>query len=176
MSWSLIGTEKNKTAIKSLSDEIQEASNKGIILFCAAPDKGLYSRYETLYPISSNTTTIRAVGSANRHGAHSDFVNPDGVHYLFPGEEIDQLGLGEVKGSSAATALASGLAALIIWCFRKENKKISTDKRQETIETVFSRLKQDPNKFVEVTSLLGAGEETKSVKQVVDQCKSWVKY
>lgn len=66
------------------------------------------------YPTSCCTKKVKRIGSTRLFGDRSEAVNPESIDYLFPGEK--DTALGNECGSSAATALASGLAALILWC------------------------------------------------------------
>ncbi|KAI5919412.1 peptidase S8/S53 domain-containing protein [Camillea tinctor] len=175
MSWNLIRTPENKDAIKRLDLEIQKASNQGIIMFCAAADQSLYGGRSELYPVCSDTEKIFAVGSADPHGAASAFVNPQEVEYLFPGESINISTIKEIKGSSVATALATGFAALILWCFGEQRGGRGMDKVRDpkVMRKIFDNLKVE--KFVDATILLGSGKRIKGVKEVVDQCRNWIK-
>jgi subtilisin family serine protease len=116
MSWSMQAAFDSAAQTRLLSQRIQEAARDGIIMYCSASDEGLYGALKTLYPAAADTAGVRVVGSATERGNSSDSVNADLVSYLFPGEQIDEIG-SEKKGSSAATALAAGFAALVLWCF-----------------------------------------------------------
>lgn len=172
MSWNLIKTASNKEEIRRLDLEIQGAANDDIIMFCAAADTKLYGSRQDLYPVSSNTTSIKAVGSSDPGGSASFFVHEEKVHYLFPGQDINEIDEGRGKGSSAATALAAGFAALILWCFEKEGKNgMAAVKDPKKMHKIFENLEE--KKFIDVTILLGDGKKV-DVKKVVRQCTKWI--
>jgi hypothetical protein len=119
MSWSMYESDsgENAESLDKLAKTLHTAAMQGILLYCAGQDKGMFE--ETLgrgkaLPASSGHTRIKSIGSARIYGGQSEYVNIDNVDYLFPGEIETVQGL--TSGSSAATALASGLAALILWC------------------------------------------------------------
>lgn len=175
MSWNLIKTPENRKQIEELDLKVQEAANQhGIIMYCAAADQSLYGRQE-LYPLSSKTSLIKAIGSAGVHGRPSVFVDDSRVNYLFPGEEIAELEFGKREGSSAATALAVGFASLILWCFERDRKgSMKRVKNPGQMNKVLDGLvREHPGgKWVDVTILLDNGEV--DVKTVVNNCKKWL--
>ena len=177
MSWSLVckdGSDRspsNVEQIRLLDEQIQEAARHGIIMYCAAADEGLYGSNKKLYPKKADTEHIRAVGSSMEHGQHSAFVDPHQVDYLFPGESIQDLD--NVEGSSAATAFASGLAALILWCFHQHRssegiKDIADPKK---MHEVFDSLKAKDYKWVDATKVFKEGND---VGNIVNYCSKIV--
>lgn len=119
MSWTVEKTP-NHAGVQNLQDKINKASGEKIILFCAAEDEAEYGKGNSL-PANCGSNAIKRIGSCNKLGHPSDFVKEADKEYLFPGEGILQHITGDLKdkdrnGSSAATALASGLAAMILWC------------------------------------------------------------
>lgn len=173
MSWSLVrkdgsdGSPSNAEQIRLLDEQIQEAARRGIIMYCAAADESYYGSNKELYPKKADTEHIKAVGSAMENGQPSNFVDASQVDYLFPGEEIK--GLGDKKGSSAATAIASGLAALILWCFEQHQgstgvKKIAHPKKMHYL---FTKLKARESKWVDATKVFKEGN---NIGNVVSYC------
>ena len=69
------------------------------------------------------------MSSATETGHSSGFVHQDQVNYLFPGEEFEEIG--NRKDSSAATALAVGFAALILWCYETSAKPKDKPRRRD---------------------------------------------
>lgn len=176
MSWSLISTRENENQIALLDAKVQKAARNNIIMYCAAADKGLYEHGQNLFPKKADTHHIKAVGSANERGLASTFLDPDQVDYLFPGEEIEELGHG--RGSSAATALAAGFAALILWCFLlkagERDKESMADPKN--MHKVFHKLSYgERDKWIDVTQLLKI-DGSASIDEVVEKCKGWVRY
>lgn len=169
MSWSLVrtdasdGSPSNEEQIRLLDEQIQEAARRGIIMYCAAADEGLYGSHKELYPKKAETEHIKAVGSANESGSQSKFVDASQVDYLFPGEEIPELG--ERKGSSAATAIAAGFAALIIWCFlchlgNTGANKVSHPKKMHHL---FTKLRANDTKWINATKMFREGSSIADV-------------
>ncbi|KAK0630886.1 hypothetical protein B0T17DRAFT_234368 [Bombardia bombarda] len=70
---------------------------------------------------------LMVIGSADEDGDKSKFVNNASCEYLFPGEISipDMIGNSD-KGSSVATAIAAGLAAMILWCAEYHSLKTSS--------------------------------------------------
>ncbi|EAQ88708.1 hypothetical protein CHGG_05327 [Chaetomium globosum CBS 148.51] len=171
MSWSLVKVDANKEQIALLDSKIQEAARKGIIMYCAAADQGQYGSDLELYPARADTKHVKAVGSARENGAASTSVDPSQVEYLFPGEEIEELG--KRKGSSAATALASGLAALVLCCFEKQLGKGGSSRiaNPKNMHEVFEKLKAKDSKWVDATRLFKEGN---TIETVVKLCTKWI--
>lgn len=121
MSWTL-EPPVDEQARAALDEAIASADKANILMFCSASDQGAVQT-ET-YP-SKATKKIFTIGAANSTGHINPRVgNQWKVDYIFPGDRIDLGRLypdtlpDEVTGSSAATALASGFAALIYHCAR----------------------------------------------------------
>ncbi|SPO04102.1 uncharacterized protein DNG_06785 [Cephalotrichum gorgonifer] len=97
-------------------------------MFCAASDQGQSS--DRTYPPASNGNSFRIGAARSTGGALETVGDLHKLDFLFSGHEVvlDDGGPGEElarfrefeahTGSSVATALAAGLAALIIECVR----------------------------------------------------------
>lgn len=173
MSWCLIETLLNTDAIRKLEQQVIKAAGEDIIMFCAAADTSRYDEGLRLYPRQADTERLMVVGSANPDGEKSPFVDETQVNLLFPGEGIKELG--ELGGSSAATALASGLAALILWCYEQKGGGMATIRNRGNMLKVFQKLKTSDNKWVNVTRLLKVEGETGDPASVVDYCNAALK-
>ncbi|KAK8925053.1 Major intracellular serine protease [Metarhizium anisopliae] len=114
---------------KAFDDAVHHALNtKGALMFCAASDQGKSA--DLTYPHGSNPNSFR-IGAARATGSVVDNVG-DGheLSFLLPGHEVvvdsayedvpdKEFGtFAPHSGSSVATALAAGLAALIVECVR----------------------------------------------------------
>ena len=172
MSWTLSEDpdKANRAGLQELDRQIQMAASRNIVMFCAAADEARYYDGRKLYPKSSDTRRLTVVGSAKESGDPSEFVDREQVSMLFPGENIE--GLDNLNGSSAATALASGLAALIIWCMQKKKERLPAP--AENIPHFFKHMKPAGSEWVNVHRLLKYGGNIQEVDQVVQQCKSWL--
>lgn len=126
MSWTIYHHETAETNDKGLSDmkaAMEEAAKRNILMFCAAQDSG-YSSYRKPYPATEcDPRAVKRVGSAGIYGERCEYVHPTEVDYLLPGE-IALSSDSKISGSSAATALASGLAGLILWCFALHEREM----------------------------------------------------
>ena len=182
MSWTMYETQENKSDLDELVTTINDAAGRGIILFCAGEDRGQLEGNKKPYPASSHTDRIKKIGSAGEYGEKSDFVNEANINYFFPGEIANE----QDQGSSAATALASGLAAMILWCselykMRAEEKVAKGDgvefedldfRVKDRMNLLFDALKTPTNKFVNFTDLLNEAKgEDDPVLALLRKCK-----
>ncbi|KAK1527166.1 uncharacterized protein CCOS01_07428 [Colletotrichum costaricense] len=114
------------------------------IMFCAASDDGIQGRSQHgnrgEFPREINNAKVFCIGAADPHGqVWPEVTDQNGLNYLFPGVDIKDVFEGDSHdsdtisealgsqisdlvtrngrtGSSVATALAAGLAALLIHC------------------------------------------------------------
>jgi Subtilase family len=117
MSWTIEKTDDNKNDIKELEKAIEEAASKNVLMFCAATDLGAFK--DRSYPAASGTKKIFKIGAAEPsgtalkwHGDHS------AVDFIFPGQvslDTNATKSAMINPSSVATALASGLTAVILY-------------------------------------------------------------
>lgn len=123
MSWTIERTKTNAADIADLESAIQSAAAEGILMFCAANDQGISS--DTSFPAASSTKLLFKIGAAEASGDIWKWVgNANDVDFIFPGHNVvkdrpNDPPLEKCKtltGSSVATAFASGLAALILYC------------------------------------------------------------
>lgn len=119
MSWTTQEPE-NREDKKRFDDAIRRAVDSGILLFCSAGDKGAHK--DSDYPVASNPTKIFRIGAAKPNGNAWDWVGDiNNLDFIIPGYRVfdrdDPLqNVQSQTGSSVATALGAGLAALIICC------------------------------------------------------------
>ncbi len=164
MSWTIKPNVTKSGDEARLASEISKAEQAGVILFRASEDKG-QQRNRTGEILPAESTLLRRIGSCNRNGNVSDFVKETEVHYLFPGEQLPAMRQHREKagnntnstdkGSSASTALASGLASLVLWCAVRSGGKKSrfANKRMYAL---FNKLRVDQTKasLVDVSDLM----------------------
>ncbi|KAK2616050.1 hypothetical protein N8I77_002766 [Diaporthe amygdali] len=127
MSWTVKPPEEDDTSFRNaLHSALTDP--QGISMFCAASDQGKFA--DRTFPHAGNQGSFR-IGGATATGKTLDTVgDKDKLDFVFPGhevvidhwyEDVDRKTLDEFdahSGSSVATALAAGLAALIIECVR----------------------------------------------------------
>lgn len=120
-----LGFFRTKNCPKRLQDACQAAYDAGKVIICAAGnDNGAVN-----WPAALKTTIC--IGSAVRKGRKSEFSSFGEVDFVVPGENLpvfDKKGrISYVSGTSFATALVSGVSALVIAKFKQENRKINTN-------------------------------------------------
>lgn len=154
MSWTIELTDNNQKEIKMLETQIREAASKGIIMFCSGRDEAWNESSKISRPAACDPKVYR-VGSSDPYGNMSIWVNPDSVDYLLPGEAL--LPGNKSRGSSASTALASGLAALIIWCFEATGNGTELVKKPEGMKKLLDSMVKG-NKYLNVRHLLESND------------------
>lgn len=119
MSWTIDPPEDEEVKAE-LEKAILEADRANILMFCSAADQG--AKQTDTYP-SKATQRIFTIGAAGPSGETNVWVgNPDKVDFTFPGDRVEILDgaaagpAKEMSGSSVATALAAGFAALVLYC------------------------------------------------------------
>lgn len=195
MSWTIKPpTEPAKKA--DFDHAINNALNtKGLLMFCAASDQGKSS--DLMYPHGSNPNSFR-IGAAKATGSMLDTVgDAHELSFIFPGHEVvidhnDEDVYDKTfqkfeahSGSSVATALATGLAALVMECVRlgilhtietnqiDQNVAITKDdltkirerKQMEQALTLIGTSHLTKNKYIEVwKTFSGAAEDLKNLE------------
>ncbi|KAL2010897.1 hypothetical protein VTN00DRAFT_3615 [Thermoascus crustaceus] len=115
-----------KSAAKAVQPPLTEefTSSPCILMFCAANDQGI-ARDQSFPAACAGTKHIFKIGAAEASGAVWKWVgDPADVDFIFPGHRVVkdhpnyslETNCDILTGSSAATAIASGLAALILYC------------------------------------------------------------
>lgn len=116
MSWS-VKLAASEIQLQELEDAIKAAHRRRILMFCAASPKKADTSKDKYWPSSCQETF--SIGAANEHRVPQGDVGPD-AEYLFPSADV--IPNKPDGGSSAATALAAGLASLILYCLKMEMK------------------------------------------------------
>lgn len=133
MSWTVkletSGDENNATELQWLEGALEKAARKKLV-FCSPPDAGNISTTElySYYPVgSTKTNKFFKIGAAKadnipwgKAGNRNiiDFMLPGHEVLEKKGDEVSQVNRFLKSGSSIATALAAGLAGLIIHIVR----------------------------------------------------------
>ncbi|KAG5766076.1 hypothetical protein H9Q72_005869 [Fusarium xylarioides] len=125
MSWTVKETVEKRDGVNTFRQAIKDALDAGILLFCAAADTGAITEVE--YPWSFDRQRIFRIGAATADGrVWGPTGNPQNLSFILPGHKVVSRNphregalpddFEERTGSSVATALAAGLAALILHC------------------------------------------------------------
>lgn len=128
MSWTITPptneSEGEAHDMQELNEAIIDATKADILMFCSASDEG--AKQADTYPSKALPGKIFKIGGADAMGGLYDRVGDiSSVDFILPGhlvadEELTDTATSnkvqEWSGSSVATALAAGLAALILYC------------------------------------------------------------
>jgi hypothetical protein len=128
MSWTIQETPENGDDIRRLDKALRTAYDNNIIMFCSASDRGAHPDLD--YPARFNVKNIFRIGAATADGRVWPMAgDPINMDFILPGHNVfDRRGsyldsnllenFQPRTGSSVATALAAGLAALVMHCAR----------------------------------------------------------
>ncbi|EXL78263.1 hypothetical protein FOPG_07438 [Fusarium oxysporum f. sp. conglutinans race 2 54008] len=138
MSWTL-PIESGKDHMKEeLHAVLKRAVENKVLMFCSAPDKGKFTELD--YPSGPWPNSFFRIGAAYSNGTVFQWTPEVGITYILPGVDVvqDQIKGGSSKsgegsksgknltGSSVATALGAGLAAMIIYCVKASILSVKT--------------------------------------------------
>ncbi|KAL6692896.1 hypothetical protein J3F84DRAFT_401937 [Trichoderma pleuroticola] len=138
MSWTIAKNDQNSVDLDRLQVALKKACDTNqVLLFCASPDGGEMAKAqaENFYPYGCNDAGLFKIAAATvdgiripMAGSHHNYslpghevedTNQSAAHGVSDGQQIaDNENSGLKTGSSIATALGAGLAALIIHCVR----------------------------------------------------------
>ncbi|GJN69443.1 hypothetical protein PLICBS_003491 [Purpureocillium lilacinum] len=178
MSWNVQRNE-NHPDITSLLEAVRKASNANILMYCAASNtKATTKSNDPYFPGGFNEVT--AIGAADWDQIRKPYVGGD-ADYLFPGDYVLNGPEGKPTkegGNSAATALAAGMAALILFCIKKSGEEIRTPARTG-MGKVFGdllRVSGETVNFVDIKNLVSQNSDKSwpSHKAVVDRAQSLI--
>ncbi|KAI9645784.1 hypothetical protein NHQ30_005217 [Ciborinia camelliae] len=189
MSWTIPPPEDSKTKT-FLESAISEARGEKILMFCSASDGGPIE--DTSFPYVGAKDRIFRIGAATAEGIVDPRVgNPTSLDFTFPGsnvetEDVDKK-VNYQTGSSVATALATGLAALILYCVQISLLRAGKDSDKKRITNAFGKLKEyegmhrafrnigttpeSNNKYIEVWKMFGKytkENQNGSVDEMID--------
>ncbi|EYB24163.1 hypothetical protein FG05_00121 [Fusarium graminearum] len=127
MSWTIPIPVTGSDNQKRIDNVLKLACSKDVLMFCSSPDQRTQTKH---YPSHYNREKIFLIGAADDSGTafnHSGLDND----FIFPGVNVNtgnNLGryhsndstspVQMATGSSIATALAAGLAAMVTYCFK----------------------------------------------------------
>ena len=204
MSWSLKRTPHNQHLLNELSNAVNAVASKSI-LFAATGD-GLESSKGS-YPACFDN--VISVCSTNIVGTPSAYAEYSNSNFWVAGEALkvdlrryfDLNGAASISGSSGSTALAAGLASLILTCVRfscypdnrteteatknratKEVEKVyKTFKTTQHMRNVFRNMcvRENPSfvcpweKFENITDEMSLDEIKQSLQKLLQELEQW---
>lgn len=124
---------------RALEDVIRKAGDEGILFVAASGNSNANTDRVPHYPSSYNLPSVVSVAALNRNDDLASFSNygPKSVHIAAPGVEILSTWLNreykEASGTSMATPVVSGVAALIL---SKENDLSVKELRERLLKSV----------------------------------------
>ncbi|PMD38046.1 subtilisin-like protein [Hyaloscypha variabilis F] len=120
--------------------------SQGIVILCSTADEG--NNNQEVWPAKHIDTL--AIAACNLNGKLTQWSTDTGAQYHFPGEDITtelvpyDLSRKKISGSSVATALAAGVASLVLACYRyvplKEGE-VEAALRNSRVEKSFKRMR-----------------------------------
>lgn len=132
-----------------LEQAVAEAKSRNILMFCSANDNGPLD--DDSYPYTAAKDVAFRIGAANEWGIIDQNVATQGrIHFILPGTKVGMENASSAKrsneyrsGSSVATALAVGLAALILYCVQFQRARMLAEGQSENAskaEDAFGKL------------------------------------
>jgi hypothetical protein len=123
------------------------AFENGVTVMCSTADAG--QQGPRVYP-AGWTDRIISISACNRHFTPAEYTDHRATYFL-PGEHVSAASLSyaeaerTISGSSVATAMASGLASLILSCrnyarLESGHARPTGGHRRETIQNVLERM------------------------------------
>lgn len=121
---------------------IRKAKKKDIIIMCSTADEG--ENTDEVWPAAyyrreqdkaEKFENIFPIVGCDEHGKFSKYANEGAGRYMFRGEDVDAsstdhtipIERANVQGSSVATAIATGVASLILACYRMVQGKLDRE-------------------------------------------------
>lgn len=167
VSWTIepTGTEGDQ----NLELAIADAAQRGILMFCSASDRG--AKQNATYPSKAAPGRIFTIGAASVwRNAVASVGSLDRITFILPGEKVSvpgseraSLSFREPSGSSVATALGAGLAALMLYCVKVHLVLAKPGPEKERIQEDYSLLLKHEI-MVKVIYGIGMTPDTKFIK------------
>lgn len=175
MSWTIPIPKDPDPAQKLFEDAVREACRRNVLMFCSSPDGGQFVNILD-YPSAVQRDKMFRIGAAHDYGSASESTDR-GVDFILPGVNVNTNTATPATGSSVATALAAGLAATIIYCFKisalaakTQTQTMSSDdllrrnNREQRLQKIFNHAEMKnafnsigtvtPSRFIQVWEVL----------------------
>lgn len=148
MSWTIAapeGRDRDGKICEQFRQAIRAAYLKDILLF-GTTSKG------HVYPANSHSEII-CIGGADIHGSMIPESVESNPRFTFPssdlGSAFQEDGQLPIAGSSISTALAAGLAALILYCAEYTDPEEARPALREGMVKAFNAMTAKPSQYVE---------------------------
>lgn len=148
-----VATDKVNDAAQKLNKLLGDANCKSI-MYCAARDTRFNDPDDIRY-YPAECAQSRRIGAATFLCHAQKYVTKEKTDYVFPSEYV----LEHIKdgGNSVATAVAAGVAALVLYCFKKDGIRLDRLKPKLTasqlMHELFKKLKDDESGYVNLAKL-----------------------
>ncbi|KAJ0130183.1 Oxidoreductase BOA1 [Fusarium oxysporum f. sp. albedinis] len=130
-----------------LFQAMEDADAKGTAIICSTADRGHIQQvvWPAWYNKNKQLSNIFPTAPCNDFGRITEYGTEKTSDYLLPGVDIDASGPGAslsdpVSGSSVATAMASGIASVIVGCCRLSTQLAANQRPKHCIRTVFESM------------------------------------
>ncbi|KAL6695518.1 hypothetical protein J3F84DRAFT_374578 [Trichoderma pleuroticola] len=203
MSWTLPKSSAENETKDELHEILEVAVKRKVIMFCSSPDEGKFTELD--YPSGPWRSRFFRIGAARADGSVFEWTTEDGISFILPGVDVVKEQAGRTSsetqsfgvtsrvadfkyetGSSVATALAAGLAAMIIYCVKASimalrianqnldsvigiaitNGDLKRISEHDAMKQAFSTLgKVMPNRFIQVWEKLDAISDKLEIAQ-----------
>ena len=153
---------------EDLYDAVFAASKKKIVIICSTADRG--NNQQKVYPAEfvaeRKIDCLIPIAGCDKYGKLTDWSTETKAKYHFLGKDVTASSKGvvsssskEIFGSSAATAIAAGMASLVLACSLLVSKEEKYTRKQQ-IEVYFEKMQTEENrsngiKYVEPAILFG---------------------
>ncbi|KAK2010069.1 hypothetical protein LZ32DRAFT_589032 [Colletotrichum eremochloae] len=141
MSWTIPVPPEGSKEKQLLDSVLEKACSRNVLMFCSSPDQISATKH---YPSAFRRSRFFLIGAAHDDGSAYGHAGKDN-DFIFPGVNVNTSGGAslpafladkmssskELTGSSIATALAAGLAAMITYCFKASALAIATTRMEQ---------------------------------------------
>ncbi|KAH7186030.1 uncharacterized protein B0J16DRAFT_356122 [Fusarium flagelliforme] len=123
MSWTIPIPEEGTENRKRIDEVLKRACKQKVLMFCSSPDQKSQTKH---YPSHYDRDKIFLIGAADDSGTLFNHAGQDN-NFIFPGVNVNTSNrysndstsiVQKSTGSSIATALSAGLAAMVTYCFK----------------------------------------------------------
>jgi coenzyme F420-reducing hydrogenase delta subunit len=164
-SWAIPKTVENTNASKALGAAVSAAEEEDILIFCAASDLGPDAHEHNSMPAIFRDKVF-CIGAATPAGVKDPKVGKQEVDYIVPGDH--NVGTNErpleINGSSIATALAAGLAGLILHWISVSSchpcgALFRNAKKYENMKLILNQLAKTPERLISLKDIFDGFSE-----------------